>query len=489
MLKKIDMSERPTVLVIDDEVRLQQTVRRVLSTDFDVLTASSADEAEGILENENITVILCDQKMPGRTGVEFLRMVRERWPDPVRMILSGYSDAEDIIAGVNDAGIFQYLTKPWEPEELLKSVRGAAHLYKLQRQNQSVSLEMKLSGAALEKVVARKQAVLRGASGFNRILRADNSPLEDACEQARKVAVYDLPVLISGESGTGKELMARAIHYGSHRADGVFLAENCGALPDELLESELFGCKKGAYTGAYEDRVGLFEQADGGTIFLDEVGETSPSFQVKLLRVLQENEVRALGSKIRRPINVRVIAATNRDLAKEVAEGRFRRDLYYRLAGFELELPPLRERPMDIPLLIHKMLSEMQTRFGKSISKIDEKAMMAMRNYHWPGNVRELQNTLQRLVVLCDGDTLTADLLPDTIREPKVAVIEDDGLSTLAKQRGSLKDRVEQLEEVIIRTALKIHHGNISRVSEELGLSRVGLRGKIDRYGLSKHPD
>ena len=489
MLKKIDMTDRPTVLVVDDEVRLLQTVKRVLNSEFEVLTASSAADAEAILEQENVTVILCDQKMPGQTGVEFLKMVRERWPDPVRMILSGYSDAEDIIAGVNDAGIFQYITKPWEPEELVKSIRGAAHLYKLQRQNQSVSVEMKLSGAALEKMVARKQAVVRGASGFDRILRAADSPLEDVCGAARKVAVYDLPVLITGDSGTGKELMARAIHYGSHRTDSVFLAENCGALPDELLESELFGCKKGAYTGAYEDRIGLFEQADGGTIFLDEIGETSPSFQVKLLRVLQENEIRALGAKIRRPINVRVIAATNRDLAKEVAEGRFRRDLYYRLAGFELHLPPLRDRPMDIPLLIQKMLSELQAKLGKSVSEIDKKAMSVLRSYHWPGNVRELQNTLQRMMVLCEGDVITADLLPDYITSPGSASPDGEGLNALAKQPGCLKTRVEQLEEIIIRTSLQKHRGNISRVSEELGLSRVGLRGKIDRYGLSKYPE
>ena len=489
MLNTTDTTDRPTVLVIDDEVRLQQTVKRVLNSEFEVLTASSADEAETVLEQENITVILCDQKMPGRTGVEFLKMARERWPDPVRMILSGYSDSEDIIAGVNDAGIYQYITKPWGPEDLLKSIRGAAHLYKLQRQNQSVSVEMKLSGAALEKVVARKQAVVRGASGFNRILRADDSPMETACESARKVAVYDLPVLITGESGTGKELMARAIHYGSHRANSVFLAENCGALPDELLESELFGCKKGSYTGAYEDRVGLFEQADGGTIFLDEVGETSPSFQVKLLRVLQEGEVRPLGSRYRRPVNVRVIAATNRDLEKEVAEGRFRRDLYYRLAGFELHLPPLRERPMDIPLLIQKLLTELQTTLGKSVSGVDTDTLAILRNYSWPGNVRELQNTLQRMVVLSEKEKLTTDLLPDSFHSPTGCLIGDEELAELAKKPGSLKDRVEQLEEAIIRSALQKHHGNISRVSDELGLSRVGLRGKIDRYGLSKHPD
>lgn len=480
------MADKPTILIVDDEVRLLQALRRALSGEYNVLMAGDAGEAEAVLEQEHVTVILCDQRMPGLSGVEFLKMVRERWPDPVRMILSGYTDAEDIIASVNEAGIYQYITKPWEPDALLKTVRGAVRLYDLQRENQSVSVEMKLSGAALEKVVSRKKAIVRGTSGFDRILRADDSPLETVCHEARKVAVYDLPVLIMGESGTGKELLARAIHYGSHRANGVFLAENCGALPDELLESELFGCKKGAYTGAYEDRIGLFEQADGGTIFLDEIGETSPSFQVKLLRVLQENEIRPLGSKIRRKIDVRVVAATNRDLEKEVAEGRFRRDLFYRLAGFQLQIPPLRSRQMDIPLLVHKLLTETQSALGKTVDGLTEKTMAALRSHTWPGNVRELQNVIQRLVVLCDGDKITEDLLPDSFKATASKQKYGNVLDDILIQPGDLKSRVEQLEEIIITDALNRHRGNISRASEELGLSRVGLRGKMDRYGLAK---
>ncbi|MBY0432010.1 MAG: sigma-54 dependent transcriptional regulator, partial [Rhodospirillales bacterium] len=345
------MVNLPIILVVDDEVRSLEALRRVLGEDFHVLTATHAGEAEALLEAEMVHVILCDQRMPGQHGIAFLKTVRDRWPDPVRMIISGYTDSEDIIRGVNEAGIFQYITKPWEPDELIRVVRDAVRLYALQRENESASIEMKLTASTLEQVVARKKVALKAHHHFDRILHHPDSPLRQAADLARRIAQYDISVLITGESGTGKELLARAIHYNSTRADKPFVVENCGALPDQLLESELFGCKKGAFTGAYEDRIGLFEQANGGTIFLDEVGETSPAFQVKLLRVLQEGEIRPLGARLTRKIDVRVIAATNRNLEEDVEAQRFRRDLFYRLAAFPIHLPPLRVRPMDIPLL------------------------------------------------------------------------------------------------------------------------------------------
>ncbi len=249
------------------------------------------------------------------------------------MIISGYSDSEDIIAGVNDAGIYRYITKPWHPEELLGVVRAAGQLFELQKENENAALEMKLTTHTLKRVVSEKKKVARQHFHFDRIVHGRARPLAATIGQARQSAAFDISVLITGESGTGKELLARAIHYGSHRADKPFVVENCGALPDELLESELFGCKKGAFTGAYQDRIGLFEVANGGTIFLVEIGETSPAFQVKLLRILQESEIRPLGAQKVRKVDVRVVAATNRDLEREVEAGRFRRDLYYRLGG------------------------------------------------------------------------------------------------------------------------------------------------------------
>ncbi len=474
------MTEFPIVLVVDDEQRSQEALRRVLSEEFEVLAASNAAEAQALLEGEMVHAILCDQRMPGTEGVEFLRGVRERWPDPVRMIISGFTDSEDIIAGINEAGIYRYITKPWDPDELLDTVRGAVRLFRLQRENESASIEMKLTPDALERSVAAKRSVLRQAHHFDRIVHADCSPLRLTRTQVAKIAGYDISVLITGESGTGKELLARAIHYNSERAEKPFVVENCGALPDQLLESELFGCKKGAFTGAYEDRIGLFEQANGGTVFLDEIGETSPAFQVKLLRVLQEGEIRPLGARLTRKIDVRVIAATNRDLDEEVRSGRFRRDLYYRLAGFPIHLPSLRERPMDVPLIARTILQQTATAFGKPVKGFSEEVMALLRRYDWPGNVRELQNEIQRMVALTESEMLTSDLVSPRLRG-------GDGAAEPAGHDGlTLKDRVEMLEERVIREVLERHRWNISRTAEELGLSRVGLRAKLQRYGLER---
>lgn len=472
------MTNRPIILVVDDEVRSLQTLRRVLDEEFEVLTAASAVEAEAILAAEMPAAILCDQRMPGTTGVEFLQRVRDQWPEPVRMIISGYTDSEDILAAINDAGIYQFIAKPWDPDALMQTVRGAVRLHALQRENASISVEMKVSAETLEREVARKKSTVRARFGFERIVHAETSPLAEAIALARKVCEYDISVLVTGESGTGKELLARAIHYNSPRADAAFVMENCGALPDQLLESELFGSKKGAFTGAWEDRIGLFEQANGGTIFLDEIGETSPAFQVKLLRVLQEGEIRPLGARLPRRVDVRVIAATNRDLEAEVRAGRFRQDLYYRLAGFPIRMPPLRDRPQDVPLLAEMMLGEAMKAFAKPVAGFAAETLAALRAHAWPGNVRELRNEVQRMVALAGADVLGPDLLSPAVRA--------GGAVPLAAHGGTLKDRVEAFEAAIIAEALERHRGNISRVADDLGLSRVGLRGKMARYGLEK---
>ena len=477
------MSSLPIILVVDDERQSQEALRRVLSDEFRVLTASNATEAETVLSSEMVHAILCDQRMPGTQGVEFLKSVRERWPDPVRMIISGYTASEDIIAGINEAGIYQYITKPWEPDDLVRTIKEALTLLELQQANASASLDLKMAPAALETAVATKTTSLRRAHHFDRIVHHAKSPLADIIDMAGRVAAFDISVLITGESGTGKELLARAIHYNSPRGDKPFVVENCGALPDQLLESELFGCKKGAFTGAYEDRIGLFEQANGGTIFLDEIGETSPAFQVKLLRVLQEGEIRPLGARLTRKVDVRVIAATNRTLEDEVREKHFRRDLYYRLAAFPLHIPPLRERPMDIHLLAERLLAETRKGFGKPVRAFSDDALAVLKSYDWPGNVRELQNEIQRMVALAETDMLELGLV-----SPRIRARACPGGRAIAEshQRRTLKDQVEALEAQILGDALARHRWNISRVADELGLSRVGLRAKLNRYGLER---
>ena len=450
------MMQLPTVLVVDDELR-------------------------------SVEVLLCDQRMPEMTGVEFLKSVRARWPDTVRMIISGYTDADDIISGINDAGIYQYVTKPWQPEALILTIKNAVRLYRLQRENELLAVELKMSATRAERVVAaRRQELKQQYHHDDGIFRATDSPLNEVCARLLRVAPFDVSVLVSGESGTGKELVARALHYNSLRWNKPFVVENCAAMPDELLESELFGHKRGAFTGAVEDHTGLFERADGGTVFLDEIGEISPAFQAKLLRVLQEGEIRPVGRGASRKVDVRVIAATNRVLEQEVREGRFREDLYYRLAAVTIHVPALRDRPMDIPIIARMLLEKAQKQFGKSVEGLTDEALACMEAYHWPGNVRELQNEIQHLLVMGpENGPLGAELLSRRILR---AAPEDEAedVAMLVGLEGPLKERIEQLEARILKETLIRHKWNKSRAAKELGLSRVGLRAKLERYGLEK---
>jgi two-component system response regulator HupR/HoxA len=475
---------RPTVLLVDDETLSLETMTRILDEQFDIRTAETAAQAEQILTEDWVQVVVSDQRMPGTTGVELLAAVRERWPDVVRIIISGYTDAEDIIDGINRAGIYQYITKPWHPDNLLLTVGNACRLYQLQRENERLSLETRMTAASLERRLAEQRARLKQSFRFDTIVRAADSPLNGLCDQVARFAAYDIPVLLTGESGTGKELFARALHYNSPRADKPFVAENCGALPDQLLESELFGHRRGAFTGAVADHVGLFEQADGGTIFLDEIGDVSPAFQVKLLRVLQESEVRPVGSQHRRRVDVRVVSATNRDLGRGMADGVFRPDLYYRLAGVTLHLPPLRERPGDIDAICQRLLADAARGFGLRARTVTEDAMELLLRYDWPGNVRELQNEIQRMLVMSDGTgSLGTELLSDRILAQAHLAAGDVATGT-PSSGATLKERVEALEIRLLRDSLRRHEGNKTRVADELGLSRVGLRSKLERYSV-----
>ncbi len=480
------METLPTILVIDDEPRSVEALERILEEEFDVFTATTVSQARQILEREWVQVVLCDQRMPEMSGAEFLAQVREEWPEVIRMIISGYADSGDIIDSINESGIYQYISKPWHPEDLLLKLRNAVDMFNLQRQNEQLAIELRVKPSTLARAIEDKRRVLQSRfADVQGIVRSADSCLNAVCEKIRTVAPYDVNVLITGESGTGKELCARALHYNSLRRDHPFVVENCGAIPDDLLESELFGHKRGAFTGTVEDRVGLLERANGGTIFLDEIGEISPAFQVKLLRVLQEGEIRPVGSNTRRKIDVRVIAATNRDLEEEVRAGRFRQDLYYRIATFTIEMPPLREHPQDIPLLADHILAEAMEQLGKQVKGFTDEALSCLQAYHWPGNVRELQNEIKRMLVLGRDDWLGAELIsPHVLRATPEEAASD--MALLTSMQGTLKERIECLEAMILKETLIRHRWNKTRAAQELGLSRVGLRSKLERYGLQK---
>jgi len=472
---------KATVLVVDDEVRSLETITRILDDDYLVICANNAEKADELLKEHSVQVILCDQRMPGRTGVEFLSSVRESYPDILRIIISGYTDSDNIIKAINEAGIFHYITKPWHPEQLLMIVQNATRMYQLQQQNKLLANELNFSADSLAGKLKQDVSQLKKEYQLDNIVRANNSPLNKVLDQLKDIARYDILVMITGESGTGKELLARALHYNSSRSNKPFVIENCGAMHDELLSSELFGHKKGAFTGAVTDHVGLFEKADGGTIFLDEIGDISPAFQVKLLRVLQEGEIRPLGSNQSKKINVRVIAATNRDLQKEVEQQRFRADLYYRLTTVNLHIPALRERPMDIIPLVESLLTKYSVTFDQLVPTLDEQTKSYLKQYHWPGNVRELQNEVQRLLVFSHGKNIIKETLSAELQQTYHA--QHSNLTDLTSGL-SLKERVEQLEQALLKEALDKHQGNKSKAAEELGLSRVGLTNKLERYQL-----
>lgn len=481
------MTNIPSILVLDDEPRSLESIQRILADQFDVHIASTIAQAEAILQREWIQILLCDQRMPEMTGVEFTQQIRDTYPDVIRMIISGYTESNDIIDAVNKGGIYQYITKPWHPDELITKLNNAVELFRLQRENSQLVVELKLKPDSIDAAMVKKRQALKARYDWDQgIVRAPESCMNKVCELIRNVAPFDVSVLLTGESGTGKELCARALHYNSLRQDKVFVAENCGALPDELLESELFGHKRGAFTGANEDRIGMFELANGGTIFLDEIGETSPAFQVKLLRVLQENEIRPLGSNKRRSIDVRIISATNRNLEEDVKNGKFRQDLYYRLATFVVEIPPLRKRKEDIAPLAISILNESIELLGKHVKGISEEAIHCFQSYQWPGNVREMQNEIKRMLVLGQKEYLGSELVSEHILHatPDESVAD---MTILNSVTGTLKQRVETLEARILKETLIRLRWNKTRAAEELGLSRVGLRSKLERYGLRKN--
>jgi len=474
-----------TILVVDGNPRSRRATVLCLNGDYRVLPAGSLAEARQALEAEGVDLVLCGEELPDGRGVEFLHEARISHPESIRILVATSMDRETLLSSINQAAVYQVVSRSAQQEQLPLLVKRALESRELARVHRYLSRELKFADAVLRKQNRQMTALLRESYEFDRLVFASDAMVK-VCDLARKAAETDLPVLIQGETGTGKELMARAVHFFSGRRDFPFLAQNCGALPDELLQSELFGHKRGAFTGAVSDRLGLFPAADNGTVFLDEISDVSPSFQVSLLRFLQEGEVKPLGTHVTRRCDVRIIAASNQNLTELVEQKKFRRDLYYRLRGFELEIPPLRERVEDIAVLADHAAQKYAESLHKKIAGISAEAMKRLKVYSFPGNVRELENEVRRMVALAgDGEFLSAELMsPEFARLiPREARSADPAYLS---QQGSLKDKVEALETHLVAQSLLAHRWNHSRAARELGLSRVGLANKIKRYGLDR---
>ncbi|ADE84543.1 sigma-54-dependent transcriptional regulator [Rhodobacter capsulatus] len=477
----------PAILLVDDEPHSLAAMKLALEDDFDVLTAQGAEAAIAILEEEWVQVIICDQRMPGRTGVDFLTEVRERWPETVRIIITGYTDSASMMAAINDAGIHQFLTKPWHPEQLLSSARNAARMFTLARENERLSLEMRLLNSTSESRVEKRRRALREGMGFETILRTPNSAMTGAIALARQFASFDVPVLLRGEPGSGRAQLARAMHYVSLRSDKPFYEINLAGLPEDLAMIELFGARRGVLPGGVA-KIGLAQKADRGTLFVAGVEAASPALQLALLRMLADGAITPLGGQETASTNLRLITGAAADLRAMVAEGRFRADLYYALSAGEIALPPLRARRGDVALLAQSMLAEAAVRHGKQALGFDAAALEFLENYDWPGNLRELHNEVTRMLIFAQDNVLGAELISRHILQ---AAPSESGADRSAEEvmtaDGTLKDRIELIEMRILRETLTRNRWNKSRAAAELGLSRVGLRAKLDRYGI-EHP-
>ncbi len=454
-----------SVLVVDDEENVRHLVSLVLRReDLAVEACADGEEALRRIHARDYDVVLCDLRMPQLDGLGLLAKLRDNPGASTVVVMSAYAD-HDVALDAIRAGAFDYIAKPFRNDELVFTVRKALEHRRLRRENESLRL------------------AARGAEGFAGII-ARSPAMTRVFATIRKVADYRSTVLLSGESGTGKEMVARALHTESSRRDGPFVAVNCGAIPEPLLESELFGHVRGAFTDASRDKRGLFEEANGGTLFLDEIGDMPLSLQVKLLRVLQEGEIRRVGDSKSRPIDVRVVAASLHELEELVRAGRFREDLFYRLNVLPLRLPPLRERPEDIPLLIEHFLQRYNDLIGTRVHGVSPQAMERLTAYAWPGNVRELENVIERALVLADTDIIGVETLPDALRAPVSplrAVLADDDLS--------VKRATRAIEILLIARALTKTGGNRTRAAELLELSHRALLYKIKEYFPDGVPD
>jgi two-component system response regulator AtoC len=405
---------------------------------------------------------VCDHRLPDLDGISFIAQARKITPAAEVILMTAYGDMEFAVSAIR-GGAYDYLAKPFSPEDLVFAVRRIE-----EREN------------------LRDDGKVTASEGLFSNIIAESKVMKDLFTTVQRLSAFSTTVLVVGESGTGKELLARAIHQNSPRRAKPFVAINCGAIPENLLESELFGHVKGSFTDATRDKKGLFEEADGGTIFLDEIGEMPLHLQVKLLRALQEQSIRPVGSEESRKIDIRIVAATLRDLEEDVAEGRFREDLFYRLSVVSLEIPPLRARPEDIEVLVTHFMKKHNKRLGLSIKKLDPKALQCLVSYSWKGNVRELENCIERALVLTESDAIDCDALPDHVRECVEGAGRDDQIAPVDNANLSIKQRTCSLETELIRRALKQTGGNRTHAARILEISHRALLYKLKEYGLEE---
>jgi two-component system, NtrC family, response regulator HupR/HoxA len=471
------------VILVGTDSLANRALHRHLRRQYLVHCVGRATDVSKLTAEHAPDVVVCEQQLGDARGVDVLQQMRVQYPHAVRVLALKSARREEMVRAINDAAVYQVISPPFEPEQLALLLKRALESRELSRIHRYLSRELKFTDAVIHQQNDTMTRALQETYQFDKLVFVSDQ-MAEVCNTARKAAATDLPVLLIGETGTGKELLAKAIHLFSNRHNQIFLAQNCGAIAEELLLSELFGHKRGAFSGAISDRLGLFVAADKGTVFLDEIADVSPAVQVSLLRFLQDGEVKAIGSDRSKATNVRIVAASNRPIAQMVEEGRFRRDLYYRLKGFELTIPPLRDRPEDVPVLTDYLIKKYCEVFNRKIPGIAIQAQHRLRSYAFPGNVRELENEIRRTVATAeDGEFITVQHLSADIARarPRAARVQGEGF---ALDGQSLKERVEQLEAALVRAALDRHRWNHTRAADELGLSRVGLSNKLKRYAI-----
>lgn len=455
------MASEKKLLIIDDEENMRHMLQAMLVRHgYAITVAGNGRDALDILKHNKFDYILCDVRMSEMDGLQFLQKARENIAETTVIMMSAYGSI-DIALEAMKQGAYDFISKPFKSDEVLLALKKAEERELLRLENQRLRNEI---------------SEICGHDSFGSMI-GESKTMVALFQLAKKIARYDTTVLITGDSGTGKELVAKGIHLYSQRKHKKIVAINCGGIPENLLESEFFGYTKGAFTGADTNRKGLFEEADGGTLFLDEIGELPLSMQVKLLRVLQEGSIRAVGASSEKRVNVRILAATARNLEKDVQDGLFREDLFYRLNVLSLHIPPLRERPEDIPLLCNFIMRKYNKILNCTVQSLSSAAMDCLMNYSWPGNVRELENVIQRGLVLAENRTISREHLP-------VAVIGGPSSPSVTQSRVglSLKEAQKELEMRLIRQALDVTNGNKTKAALLLEMSYPSLLGKIKEY-------